>query len=67
MIADEEIKLEGMRALVTALGDVQAERFITLVMRTSFDYTKWQQKLWVERSVADISREAMQRCASQEL
>jgi len=67
MIADEEIKLEGMRALVTALGDVQAERFITLVMRTSFDYTKWQRKLWVERSVADISREAMQRRASQEL
>lgn len=59
MITDEEIKLEGMKALVSALGNVQAERFIALVMRDSFDYTKWQEKLWVERSIVDISREAM--------
>lgn len=59
MITDEEIKLEGMKALVSALGNVQAERFIALVMRDSFDYTKWQEKLWVERSIVDISRETM--------
>ena len=59
MITDEEIKLEGMKALVEVLGNVQAERFISLIMRALFDYTKWQQKLWVNHTIADISRAAM--------
>ena len=67
MITDEEIKLEGMKALVAALGDLQAERFITLIMRAPFDYTKWQKDLWLECSVTDISREAMHMRASQKL
>lgn len=60
MITDEEIKLKGMKALVAALGDVYAERFITLIMRSQFDYTSWQKELWAERNITDISREAMQ-------
>ena len=28
-----------------ALGDVDAERFIALVMSEPFDYTKWQPKI----------------------
>ena len=59
MITDEEIKIEGMKALFNALGDVQAEKFISLVMQAPFDYTKWQKKLWINRSVSDISKEAM--------
>ncbi len=59
MKPDEEIKLEGMKALIAALGDVQAERFVTLMLRAKFDYTKWQAKLWPERSVAEVSRAAM--------
>ena len=39
--------------------DVQAEKFIALVMRSWFDYTKWQRKLWVEKSVEEISDAAM--------
>ena len=60
MITDEELKLEGMKALVSALGDVQAERFITLMLRAPFDYTKWQQKLWINRTTTDISQAAME-------
>ena len=59
MKPDEEIKLEGMRALIAALGDVQAERFVTLMLRARFDYTKWQEKLWPEKTVAELSRAAM--------
>ena len=59
MITDEEIKIEGMKALFEALGNIKAEKFISLVMRAPFDYTKWQKKLWIDRSVTDISREAM--------
>ena len=45
MITDEELKVEGLKALTEALGDVQAEKFIALIMRSPFDYTKWQRKL----------------------
>ncbi len=60
MISDTEIKLQGLEALINALGEVQAERFISLVMRDeAFDYTTWQQKLWQNKSVEEISQAAM--------
>jgi len=59
MMTDLEIRLKGFEALVTALGEVHAERFITLVLREPFDYTRWQQNLWTEKSVEELSREAM--------
>ncbi len=59
MITDTEIKTTGLRALVAALGDVQAERFIALIQREPFDYTRWQHTLWPERTVEEISRAAM--------
>ena len=60
MISDEQLKIEGLKALTEALGDVQAEKFIALIMRSPFDYTKWQRKLWAEKSVEDISNAAME-------
>ena len=60
MIAtDTEIKMEGVKALTNALGEVKAEKFIALILREPFDYMKWRRKLWTERSVEDISRAAM--------
>lgn len=59
MITDTEIKLKGVEALVVALGEVQAERFISLILREPFDYTVWQQKLWPNQSVEQISHMAM--------
>ena len=52
MITDEQLKIEGLKVLTEALGDVQAEKFVALMMRSPFDYTKWQKKLWAERSNA---------------
>lgn len=60
MIADAEIKIKGIEALIKTLGEVAAERFISLVMREPFDYTKWQRTLWVNKSVAELSAAAMQ-------
>ena len=59
MITDTDLKTTGFRALVAALGDVQAERFIALVQREPFDYTKWQRALWPERSIDEISETSM--------
>ncbi len=58
-ITDTEIKLKGMEVLISALGEVQAEKFISLITREPFDYTLWQRKLWVDKSVEEISSMAM--------
>jgi hypothetical protein len=60
MITDEELKVQGVRALIAALGDVQAERFVSLLTRAPFDYTKWQAGLWPDVDVEELSRQAMQ-------
>jgi hypothetical protein len=59
-ITDTEIKLRGMDALIEALGEVQAEKFIALIRREPFDYTEWQRTLWSDKSVEEISRMAME-------
>ncbi|MBW1819183.1 MAG: hypothetical protein JRJ60_18755, partial [Deltaproteobacteria bacterium] len=58
MITDTEIKIKGFKALVNAFGKVDAERFISLIMREPFDYTKWQQNLWEDKTITQISQAA---------
>ena len=60
MRTDTEIRVQGLRALVDALGIVEAEKFISLILREPFDYTKWQQNLWPDKNVAEISGAAME-------
>jgi len=59
MITDTEVKMKGFKALMESLGSVDAERFIALIQREQFDYTKWQRTLWEGQSVEEISRHAM--------
>ena len=60
MITDTEIKVKGIETLIEALGEMNAERFITLLLREPFDYTRWQRNLWTDKSVEEISTMAMQ-------
>jgi hypothetical protein len=66
MITDEELKVQGVRALIAALGDVQAERFVSLLTRGPFDYTKWRANLWPDAGIEQLSRDAMQMRAIQD-
>lgn len=59
MITDEELKVRGIRALIAALGEVEAERFVSLLSRAPFDYTKWRETLWPDAGVKELSRQAM--------
>jgi hypothetical protein len=59
MITDTEVRVKGVQALTKSLGRVEAERFIALIQREPFDYTKWQRILWEDQSVEEISRAAM--------
>lgn len=60
---DTLIRVEGMEALTEKLGLVEAERFIMLIRREPFDYTKWQENLFEGMSVEAISAEAAALCA----
>jgi hypothetical protein len=66
MITDEELKVQGVRALIDALGDVQAVRFVSLLTRALFDYTKWQASLWPDVEVEKLSRDADACCSRSE-
>ena len=59
MITDTELRLQGITVLAPALGSVEAERFVALIQREPFDYTKWRQDKWNELSIDDISQRAM--------
>jgi hypothetical protein len=59
MISDTEVKVKGVQALTKSLGSVGAERFIALIQREPFDYTKWQRTLWEDQGVEEISSAAM--------
>jgi predicted LPLAT superfamily acyltransferase len=59
MITDTEIKSKGVEILATHLGDVEMERFIALIQREPFDYTKWHKKINDDTSLEELSRKAM--------
>ncbi len=60
MITDSEIKRRGIEVLMKELGEVEAERFLTLIIREPFDYTEWQKHLWEEVPVETLSKDAME-------
>ena len=61
MLTDTEIRLKGMESLINSLGELNAERFVTLLLREPFDYTEWQRDLWADKSIEEISRLAMEK------
>ena len=60
MKTETELRLEGTRALIAALGEVDAERFIAVLSRESFDYTHWR-----KTGLPDMSVEALSTAATE--
>ena len=62
MKTDTIIKVEGMEALIAKLGHVDAERFVMLMNKEPFDYTKWRnENLDNKLSVRELSKQAMEK------
>ena len=55
---DTVVKQEGMTILLEKLGMVDAERFISLIIREPFDYTKWRADLFDGMDVDELARRA---------
>jgi len=58
MRTDNVIKREGFSALAERLDPVELERFIVLLNRGKFDYTKWRKDLFEDMTIEQISEEA---------
>ncbi|MCL1856365.1 MAG: hypothetical protein FWF84_01795 [Kiritimatiellaeota bacterium] len=58
MKTDTLIRNEGMEILASNLGLVDAERFVMLIQKEPFDYTKWQENLFNDMSVEELSKRA---------
>ena len=58
MKTDTLIRNEGMEILAKNLGMVEAERFIMFIQKEPFDYTKWQENMFENMTVEEISKKA---------
>ena len=54
MKTDTIVRIEAMNVLIKSLGAVDTERFICMIKRDTFDYTKWRQDLWKDKSIEEI-------------
>ncbi|MDR1643370.1 MAG: hypothetical protein LBC41_10235 [Clostridiales bacterium] len=44
--SDASLRKAGMEALIGKLGLADAQRFILLIKKDSFDYARWREKLF---------------------
>ncbi len=66
MRTDTIVKQEGINALISSLGYVDTERFIMLINKEHFDYTKWRENNLNEHSsVRQLSKVAQDYFKSQ--
>ena len=49
---------KGMKCLMEQMGIIEAERFISVIIRVKFDYTKWQRDYFDAKTPEEISIEA---------
>jgi hypothetical protein len=55
-----DIMNRGMECLTEALGVVEAEQFISLIIREKFDYTKWQREYFDGMAPGEFHRKAQE-------
>ena len=56
---DTILKQSVVKHLIVTFGHVQTERFISLMSKEPFDYTKWQEDLYENVTVEELSKKAM--------
>jgi len=59
-MTDTILKQSIIKHLIENFGNVQTERFIALMIKDPFDYTKWQETLYEDITVEDLSKKAME-------
>jgi len=60
MKPDSVIISEALQVLHTALTPVEVEKFIVILNREKFDYTRWRKNLWQGETLESLSAKAQQ-------
>jgi hypothetical protein len=58
--SETALRVEAMDILLHKLGEVDTERFITLIKTDNFDYTEWRRGLWPDRTIDEIHNLAVE-------
>ena len=58
MRTDTIIKEDGFKILKEKLGVVEMEKFIALINRENFNYTKWRKNLFEDMSIDELADKA---------
>ena len=66
MRTDNVVRREAMDVLIATLGAVDAERFISMVKRDTFDYTEWQRGQWNNMTIEEIHATATEYAKGQQ-
>jgi hypothetical protein len=54
MRTDNTVRLDAINILLTNLGELDTERFISMIKRDNFDYTEWRRGLFQDKSIDEI-------------
>ena len=55
-----DIMNRGMECLTEGMGVVDAEQFISIIIREKFDYTKWQRKHFDSMAPGEFHEKALE-------
>ena len=55
-----EIMNKGINCLLQQLGVIETEKFISIINREKFDYTKWREHLFENMTLEEINAKAME-------
>ena len=64
-MSDTEIKNKGYNILIKEMGLTDAEKFISMVISDPGDYTKLRKNLFSDKSVSEMSFDAMNHRAKE--
>ena len=54
MRTDNIVRVDAINVLLENLGEVDTERFISMIKRDTFDYTEWRRGLFKGKSIEEI-------------
>ena len=56
----DDILIRGMKALTEKLGAIDAQRFISMIRRERFDYTKWRREYFDSTVPGEFQQKALE-------
>jgi hypothetical protein len=54
MRTDNTVRVDAINVLLANLGELDTERFISMIKRDNFDYTEWRRELFAGNSIEEI-------------